>query len=598
MEKPYPACNHLFAKRSYRLFWRLLLASTLVATMWALGCDSDEEEEPKEEDAGAEKADPIELLDNAAVVDSYLVMADKEGDQAFVLDLSDGEDLLQEDGSDDEKDAGNGKDSEDTDRLLPFLTKTELAPNPFWMEPREGESQALILSAGRRGVAQPAVLSRLDVEGDMVAYEVGAPFDAMLQAEDGSFALLHYAQGTDELLFSTDELAIVKLSGRGSVARKNIDIPRGARTSIALSPPIEFDNRDTVIAVLLSEAYVTLVDLDEPKRTPTRVKLGSAEGDQAVQPEQVVFGGDEEWEKIYVRAKNANDVFVLTLASRDDDEKDFETSFELLPVGEEPSDLAFYDDGDVEHLMVLLASSAEVHLIPLDAPAAPASSRSQEAPDGGVEESSGQSSTSSGETVVIELDIDADRVVLFEAGDEGDEDEEEWRALLYKPESKKLAILDLHDAETLLDSSVQTFSVREDISEVVLLEEHDLALVLHESSKVDVLDLVERTVSSIVVNGNVKNAIYSTDEPRLWIAPPGQHFVGYVDLDTRRTGEVLVDEKIKELVVMPEVDLVVAIHDNEEGSLTVLSAKDPSRDTAVRLKGFAEAEPFDTEEEE
>jgi hypothetical protein len=155
--------------------------------------------------------------------------------------------------------------------------------------------------------------------------------------------------------------------------------------------------------------------------------------------------------------------------------------------------------------------------------------------------------------------------------------------------------MDLADIGLYQEQNLSTLEVREPIIRVEPLLDHNLALLIHDSSRLEVVDLEKRKVTSLTVNSPIQNAIYSAERPRLWVAPPDQHFVGYVDLQTGNTDEVLLNDPLSRLVVVPDEDLVVAVHEFNESEeedrrntigVTLLDALEPSRDTAVFFDDF------------
>ena len=258
-----------------RSFILLLLALMALVLVSSCGEDDDDDEMTR---------DPIVLLEQSGVVGSHLVLVDTENDRAFMLDL------------------GAKK------KLAQNLIEKTLAPNPFWIEPREGKvKEALILSAGRRGVAQSTVLTALRVNGKVREYPLEAPFDTIAQTERGRFAMLYFGGGADELLYSPNEVAVVDLEAdpdeNNAVVRRSVETPGGPPTAIEVSPKFVIGDLKREVAVLLSESHVTLIDMVNSNRGETIVRLSSGDGDDAIHPEQVRF--DASRQEIYVRASSS-----------------------------------------------------------------------------------------------------------------------------------------------------------------------------------------------------------------------------------------------------------------------------------------------------
>ncbi len=517
-----------------------------------LACESDSSD-------GEPERDPISLLGQPLAIDASLLLVDAEFDRAFLLDLSE-------------------------DDLAASKMVVDLPANPFRVELRNGRAkEALILSAGRRGVAQGTALSALRVNGKIRTYQVSTPFDSLVQTEDGRYAVLYYGLDSDRLLSSLNEIAIVDLQAevdeRAAVVRRSVETPGGPPTGLEVSPPLALGSDEKFLAVLLSDSHVTLVDLDDLDRNETVIRLSSGEGNAAVRPEQVAFYAEAG--AVYVRAANSDDVFAIRIEK---DGNDFVTAIEQLTAGTAPSEIAVYGEGDSARLLVVSESDQQVHIVDISRP---------------TEGSDGSGDAAAGVAGIVHIDLQwaADRLLIYdsEAPEESDVDTQQ-HALLYRQGGQTVTFLDLLDAETAEERNLETVRIGDPIASLELLQDQNLVLIVQESSRIRVLDLQERKiVTTVHVQGSLYNSVFSADLPRLWIAPPGQYFAGCVNLQSGDTEEVLLDRSLDGFLVAPEPKLAVAIHelagDEEEGTvdsiaITVLDALDPDRDEAVTFDGF------------
>ena len=505
---------------------------------------------------------PISLLGETLVIDSSLVLVDVESDRAFLLDLS-------------ADDLGAGK------RVI------DLPANPFLIERRKGSAkEALILSAGRRGVAESTALLALRVNGETRAYQVSAPFDSLVQTEDGRYAVLYCGDSSErQLLASLNEIAIVDLEAevdeRAAVVRRSVETPGGPPTGLQVSPALALGYDEKLLAVLLSDSHATLVDLDDLERSETVIRLSSGEGEDAVRPEQVVFHAATG--AIFLRAANSDDVFAIRIER---DGSDFETTIEQLTAGTAPSEIAVYGEEDAARLLVVSQSDQQVHIVDISESS---------------EESDGSGNAVGDATTVVHIDLPraADSLLIYESeAPENSHVDIQQHALLYREGGQTVTFLDLLDAERAGERNLQTVRVGDPIVSLELLEEQNLVLIVQESSRIRVLDLQERKVITTVnVEGSLYNAVFSADLPRLWIAPPGQYFAGCVNLQSGDTEEVLLDRRLAGFALAPLPELAVAIHqiagEEELGTvdriaITVLDALDPDRDEAVTFDAFIE----------
>lgn len=508
-------------ERIFRLSSSRKICLILITALVFIACDSDDEDSAETES--------VELLNQAASVGDYLILVDKESDRVLSIDVSA-----------EEKKLALGLEIED------------IAPNPYWIEAREGDSdEVLILSAGRRGVSEQATLSAMTVgDGiDIREYEIDAPFDRLLQSNDGNRALLYFGEGSGSSLYSLNEIAVVDLDEEDTdeaVVRQTIKTANDSISQIDISPRMEIGRERRTLAVALSESRVTVVDLDNADRSHTIVKLSDNTGANSVLPQQTEFSTDEQ--EIYVRALNSNDIFVLSLGPV---ENNFVTEVSQVPVGLEPSDMEVYKDGEATKLLVVSKGSKDVHIV----------SRSS------TDEDETLSAGILPQTVTIELDSEADQISLFRV--DGGDDADKNVALLYKKGSSVITLLDLNEAEIYQERNLETITLREPVLGVEEFEDDGIAMITHRSSQIDIIDLESRDVSAnvrpIQVNNSLQNATFNTDSPRLWMVPPNQYFISYVDLDTGipREDAVLLDDPIMQFVVVKGADKVVAVHEHE-----------------------------------
>lgn len=490
----------------------------LMVLLAALACD--DENDSKETTTSSKS---IELLSGSVAIDNYLLMVDKASDRAFILNAL----------------ASNLKEG---------LTVVNLEPNTFYMEARKGTAkEALALSSGLRGVAKPTALTLLSVKnGSRKRYDIGDPFDSLLQSENGKYAVLYFGQGSSELLYNRNQIAVVTLPSKAisnsggaaseptvatskEMATLNVPTPGGEPTQVALSPALTFGRRERMLAVILSRAYATLVDITDLTRLYTQVQLSGENNPNPVLPEQVLFNAARR--EIYIRGTNSKDLFVLTLTDSRFVENDFATSVGQVTVGDGASDMAIYGEEEAGQLLAVSAGNSEVSVIQLPA----------------------LDSTTYPQTTRIALEHRADRVIAFYGSSPANLDAEEDRALLYEIGGTELTFLNLYDVENLKEQNLETLTVSEPISKVIPIRTQKVAVLLHESSRVDLLDLQTRKISVVDVNGTVDSAVYHTDlpVPRLWIAQKNQNILGYMDLATGKTSEILLDQPLSQLVMMP-----------------------------------------------
>jgi hypothetical protein len=426
----------------------------------------------------------------------------------------------------------------------------------------DGEPEALVLCEGRRGdrddAAVPAALAVIDAEGKQRRYELGNPFHQVHQSSDGRYAILLKNANSGRLLDNPLEIAIVDLDESGEDA-VTLRTPRSfgdAPKQVYFSPRMRIGEEDRRLAVVFSEADVTLIDLDHLDRVETTVPL-SGSTNRDILPEQVVF--DAERAALYVRGSASDDLYVFQLESQISDEghNDFKPFVNLLPAGQAPRDMALYDLGDGPRLLVVAETSQQAIVV----------------------------EAGSSRTTPIALEAPADHVLLFEATSPTDS-ESSQRALLYDQGGTTLMFLDLEDVEEQRTRNLETLSLNFPISRVIALRDEGKVLVLHDAAAVSLLDLADRTVTPISAAQSLTDASFDPERKRLWVAPPNQPWVGYLDLATGETAELLLDAPVESFVALPDAGKFAVVHPSKLGLVTLFDAAEPERDTALSLRGY------------
>jgi hypothetical protein len=316
------------------------------------------------------------------------------------------------------------------------------------------------------------------------------------------------------------------------------------------------------LALVLSHKNVTLIDLTHIERTETTVQLSSSTG-TAVEPTQVMF--DPALPKLYVRGAASQDVFVFTLDKRPGgtsdpgdtlEHNDFRPSIDQLGVGAPPSDMQLYT----------ASTDNETRLLVLSADALRASVVSP--------------------TMVtdVTLQAHATHAMIFNGPSPSDHNDAN-RALLYEDMGSALQFLDLADVEERGKRNLESVDLDGPIVKLIEMPGEQRVLVLH-AKGVSLVDLATRTVSPLSSDQQLTDAEFDAQNHRLWVGPPGQSFVGWLELGSGDTHELLLDASISSLVPMFDSNQVAVIHDSPVGYVTVLDAKKPTREGARSVRGF------------
>lgn len=456
----------------------------------------------------------------------------------------------------------------------PSVRVVPVGAEPTAVVARNASPEALVLSRGRRGARgvapEPGSLTALPLTGTTPArtYPVGSPFNAVAQTPDGRFAITYFRPMSDagRLLFNPNEVALVDLTQPPSSTNPTQRTVRsfgGVPNDVVFSPPMEVNGEARTLAVVLSDAYLTLMDLGHPERVEITVRLTLPEDPRAIRPTQVLF--DTEGATLYVRAAASDDVYVLRLEATTPssaDGNDFRPAINQLAAGRRPADMALVGDVTNRRLLVVSPGSSDARLI--DARA---------------------------NTVIpIPLDAPATNILLYERGGPGGPRE----ALLYSTSGATTAVsfMALEGIETRRGQNVETVQLQRQVTAALPLADRGVVVLGHPSSaqgRLSLLDLERRTAAPILSEVALEGARFDDDREALWVAPRSSDRVGYIDLRSFRPGELLLDGPVTD--VLPVTDAtgrrrVVAIHPADGGWLTVLDGAAPSREGARSIEGF------------
>jgi hypothetical protein len=506
-------------------------AATAGCVLWVMaGCDGDSQL-------------PTQLLEPLAL-ESQLVLVDRGTDRAFVLEVG-------------ASSRGNVRRVK-----LPHGTRERAR--------RRLHEEALILAVGRRATqddqAEPGRLSALKANGELRSYELGNPFDRLVQSEDGKYAMLFKSGGSMRLLDNPNEVAIVDLDlapdEAGAVTLRTLRSFGDSPSEVIFSPVMTIVGEARRLAVVLSGSNVTLVDLAHLDRRETTVQLSSS-GGHAITPRDVAFHPTEP--EIYVRA-SSSDLFVFNLRERGaddepadagDERNDFRPFIDQLGIGGEPSDMKLYTADAGTRLLVVSKSARVAATI----------------------------DTATSQVTSVPLPFGASQALLFDAPSPRD-DATSSRALLYDRGGKAVLFMDLADLELRGTRNLDHLQLEQPIEKLIPLLDEQQVLVVHDANGVSLIDLAARTISPITSLAALRDARFDAERRTLWFGPQGQPWVGLLDLATGETSEILLGANVVNLVPIFNENQVAIMHDDREGSITLIDTSDPKREATEQLQGF------------
>jgi hypothetical protein len=327
-----------------------------------------------------------------------------------------------------------------------------------------------------------------------------------------------------------------------------------AFTSAVISPEMMIAGELRRLLLLLSAAEITIFDLSHLDRRGTIIELGE-EGGRMPQPSQVLFGAEEP--AVYVRGDNADDVFVLRLEPRrsDSDLNDFRPTINPLGAGSMPSDMALFGPPDAQQLLVVSRDSQARVIDP-------------------------RSDT----TLPVTLPFMANHVRLFDAVAPGDS-QSRTRALLYSDKGQTVVFMELESPSGRRERKLETLQLPAEVKSLIEIDRADTLVVTHERS-VTLLNLAQRTATPVAADEPLANALFDADNERLWVATQAQPRLGMLDLAGGKTGELLLDAEVRELVPFFAAGRLLVVHPGAVGYVTFVDTATPDRKHTSSLRGF------------
>lgn len=445
----------------------------------------------------------------------------------------------------------------------------ELPPGAVRALRRPTQDELLVLCQGTpdSGGDAPAALAVIGASGETTSYVLGSRFDNLAVSEDGRYAVAYFSEEAgpqQDFLFNPNEIAIIDL-GAPPAARnpsaRTLESAGQTLRQVVFSPEMMIAGEARRLAVARFDSMLAIMDLGHLDRPAVTVSPN-------INPlfEEALFAPEQA--KIYVRGRASNDVYVLQFLESDGTRiNDFTVSLNQLGAGRPPADMAVIGAADSERLLVAAGNA-----LVIDAD----SNRVTELP----------------------LGASADSVLLFE-GEAPLDPEVEQRALLYARQGSELTFLDLDRVEERTTRNLERISLNQTFRELVRIDEH-LVLLLYSGSGLGLLDLEERTVAPISASITLDGAVADPALDRLWVAPPNQPRLGFLDLNTFHPSDLRLNAPIQKLFSFSHLDAprIAITHPSSLGHVTLLDARDPRAfSRAVSLYGFVYSGTFDQGEE-
>jgi len=457
-----------------------------------------------------------------------------------------------------------------------------LGRRPASMSPSPHQDRLFVLCRGWLAthadeVDESPSLHVVDPEtGDVEVTHLASPYDEIAVSDDDRYAVVFFSANRDpsdtEVFRNPNSVTVINLES-GETFEKSVrsfgDVPRGVTFSPSTMAPLNPDGSlgtPRTLAVVFADGYITILDVNHPERREVTVRLALPGSSAVITPERVVFAPSTG--TAYLRASGSNDVYVLTLTSRDssdEDENDFVVSINTLAAGSVPADVALFNDGDRQ--MVLVANQQTEDVTVVD--------------------------TQTAEFFTIDVGDPIDRILTYPP-------ENPEVAVLFSQASPRQSVyfLELDDVEAHRGRNLTELRSDHYIVRVELIPNRALALVTHDDTRsvMSVLNIAEQTLSPFTGHAGLVGYALTVDGSLLAGYGQLQQRLGVVDLDHLSSHVVALDHLPSSVLALaatdddltdPELRTVVVDHGERFGMVTVLTEPlNSGREGAFVMSGF------------
>jgi hypothetical protein len=162
------------------------------------------------------------------------------------------------------------------------------------------------------------------------------------------------------------------------------------------------------------------------------------------------------------------------------------------------------------------------------------------------------------------------------------------RALLYGAGSTQLGFVDLQRSLPGNERTLDLLTLSQALRELAFSQLLEIAVVTGAAGGVSIIDLTERTVSTVTTEASAKQLLLEErrGSSRAWITTEAGQ-IGVIDLGKRAPAGLLLDHPAQVVVPIFGAEPLVAVtHATESGRVTLIDAEQPSRENAREVAGF------------
>ena len=445
--------------------------------------------------------------------------------------------------------------------LEPKTLETEVSDNVMHVERRLGDHNeaVFILQAESaddtaNSAQQASALALVGSKGVDRTIPLEPKFTLLQQSPDGHYGVLFGSGQTDHLLDNQAEIAVVDLNGKGedAVSVRALDGLGAAPAAVAFAPELMIEGVRTQLLVVLSYEAISLLDLQDPSAHDTTIDLRSVSGSPGMVP-QLAF--DAELGRIYAIRPSSPDIVVIDLVSQTDPSADsaFRPVLSTLSLPSAVGKISVYSINDEPRLLCALPQQNSAAIV----------------------------DPVSGDVQVISPQHAVENVISHQLS----ADQNNLQALLVG--SGAVSTVSLQDVEAYGSAArIRTLVQNLTISRLVMVEDANMALVVHSTGGLSLLDLAAETSTPFATKAFLTDVYVDKKRGGAWIAASGEDRVAFLDLRSRTQRELSLDAPIEGLYPILKQDRIVALHDSPWGYATVVDANQPKESRAQALLGF------------
>ncbi len=432
--------------------------------------------------------------------------------------------------------------------------------------------------------AQALVAFTVQDPSDRQTFALGSSFTALSVSEDGQYAIAFAAGAGDgsAVVQNNNEMAIINLNEAPGVGNPQLIALRsfGSRPfAVTFAPPFTIRGEVRRMALILSENYVTLLEIDgfdpeNPNANETVVHFVQNDDGRKLRPEQIIWTEDD--------PTVDDDVFAFLRTNADDDL----IGLNLLP-GEE---LDSFDRPRVRPSLNQLTggkSPAAIALFETRAGAKKLLSVNRGSRDLAIID------VATSDTTLVPLEEPVDQVLVYQAINR-DTDQQESFALLYSANQvlRTVLFVELETVEVRRTRAIERLNLDRGITSLGLTPDPNRALIIHAgNSAFSILNLERRFVTPLDLTASISAVAFADDEHLLTVLN-GQPFVSLIELSNGHPTSVRLDLPAQRMAVVPGTDTIVIDHGQPIGAVTLMPLSDMSRDAAQTLWGFGADDLF------